>query len=165
MHKVFLTEEECSIIQGAQEIVEVFGGFPSMENGELLSIEIKAHKQTRRYDVALLFDLSGWFEACSFHAKGGKGFFPYPDIQNPPFTKIKLLFEKVEGINVNDIAMSICGEIKFTNKPDYRTIVQDEHPSTTPRIPRPFCGFGIRYGSQMFISFFEEEVIISASFV
>ena len=35
MHKIYLTEPEVSVINGADVIVEECGGFPSMENGRL----------------------------------------------------------------------------------------------------------------------------------
>ena len=41
MHKFFMTEPEVSIIRGAEAIVEELGGFPSMENGRLVSISIE----------------------------------------------------------------------------------------------------------------------------
>lgn len=45
MHKIFLTKNECSIIRGADEIVNTIGGFPSMENGELIEIQLEKQQE------------------------------------------------------------------------------------------------------------------------
>lgn len=165
MHKVYLTEEECSIIQGAQDIIDVLGGFPSMEDGELVSIGITANKNNpARYDVSLLFDISGWIRVCGFNSRMENAVYQYPNIVNPKYTRIRLSFEQAENIVINGINMDRCGEIKFTDTWDRRAVRQDDHPSTTPRIKRPFLGFGIRYGEDFFISFFEGEVTIWAKF-
>lgn len=40
MHKLFLSDSECSFIKGSKEIVRLIGGFPSMENCKIVNISV-----------------------------------------------------------------------------------------------------------------------------
>ena len=61
MHKIFLTAPKVSFIVGADEIVEELGGFPSMENSNLLSISVQnCELDNHRYNVSLVFDIEKW---------------------------------------------------------------------------------------------------------
>ncbi len=154
MHKLKLTETECSKIQGAQTIIETLGYFPAMENTVLEDIDITfTHHPGIRYQVSFLFDLS----CCGRKSiKGGKN-------------KIRITFYGVRDVFLNTCSSfdcSSCGELKFTNRigEDIRKVEQDDSPSTTPIISRPFTGFVIGSGRACFLEFFDEECTVDAYF-
>ena len=149
MHKFCLTEPECDRIQGAQKIIETFGYFPAMEGAILEEVNIiNTNRLAKRYEVCLVFDLS-----CEgkHTVPGGK-------------PRIQLTF-----YGVREVYMNTCGldwrfspEIKFTNSIERAKVHQDDHPSTTPVIPRPFRGFAIGRGQDFFLEFFDEEITVDA---
>ena len=150
MHKYSLTEPECDRIQGSQQIIETLGHFPSMENTILEEIKIKStHHPGIRYEVSLVFDLS-----C-----GGKHRIP----GGKP--RIQMTFYGVRDVYLNTYPCfwwESCPEIKFTNIQDRTQVQQDDLPSTTPIIPRPFRGFAIGTGRDFFLEFNDEEITVDA---
>lgn len=152
MHKFCLTEPECERIQGAQKIIETLGYFPSMENTILEEINIRnTHHPGTSYEVSLLFDLScGGVKTVP----GGK-------------PKIRITFYGVRDVfmNADSLHWENCPEIKFVNTFDRFSVSQDDCPSTTPIISRPFRGFAIGCGRIFFLEFFDEEITVDAFFV
>jgi len=155
MHKLYLTPPECEIIHGASEIVDIIGGFPSMEDGELIDITLQRHNKTGyRGEVILTFDISGWKQVASFYTA-------YGPLNKFVEDRIRLTFKNMRDIKIVD-PFSESGEIKFSNTCDSREMHQDDHPCNTPIIERPFCRFYIRSGHNIVFDFEEEECEISA---
>ena len=154
MHKVFLTKNECSIIRGADEIIEAFGGFPSMENGELLEIHLEKQHERNRGSVSFVFDIADWKVSSSRYLSKERpaGF---------DQSRIKLTFQNCRDIKIVDPFRDL-GEIKFGNSSDRKLIRQDEFPGLAPELERPFCVFYARSGESIIIDFDEETCIISA---
>ena len=151
MHKFYLNNTEGDIIQGAQEIVSRFGGFPSMENGTLISVTVERSSERFRYDVKLVFDITSWAEmVLSDKDIGSTG------------AKICMSFEGCRSIAARTDAMhGPCGEIKFGD--GMEEMRQDGHPSHIIEIPRPYRVFCIRSSHAFQIEFEEEECRISAA--
>ena len=57
MHKFFLTESECEVIQGSHVVTDCIGGFPSMENGSIANIKICQKDNLARYIIKISFDI------------------------------------------------------------------------------------------------------------
>lgn len=154
MHKIYLTRPEASIIHGAERIVAEFGGFPSMENAKLCRINIKdSELPYGRYDISLLFDIWHWGEVSSL----------YMDIPIPAHRFIELSFQRARDISVNSPYMMECGEFKFGNTTDRKKMYQDDMPSNTIIVERPFCSFYMQAGRDFVIEFEEDECLISAT--
>lgn len=155
MHKIYLTEPEVSVINGADVIVEECGGFPSMENGRLCSIKMEKSKDDFGYNVVLLFDIEKWASDSAL----------YMDIPKISHRFIEMSFCGVSNVYINHPNMSsTCGEIKFNNTPDRKKMCQDSSPERVPVISRPFCTFYIRNDSNLVFDFDERECKISARF-
>ena len=149
MHKYCLTEPECERIQGSQKIIETLGYFPSMERSILEEINIKnTQRPGIRYEVGLIFDLSRGGQET---VPGGK-------------PRIQITFYGVRDIYMDTTTVDwrYCPETKFTNTFDRDKVFQDDNPSTTPIIPRPFRGFAIGRGHHFFLEFFDEEITVDA---
>ena len=150
MHKFYLNNTECSIIQGAQEIVSRFGGFPSMENGTLISVTVERSSERSRYDVKLVFDITGWAKMVLSDKDSGTD------------VKICMSFEGCRSIVTRIEPWSNpCGEIKFGD--GMEEMRQDGHPSHIIEIPRPYGAFCIRSSHEFLIEFDESECWISAA--
>lgn len=156
MHKLFLTDNECSIIHGAQAIIDVIGGFPSMEDGVLEYIVTKKHPHKNRGMVKMIFNISNWKEV-------GKNYCPPGVIKDFSQDRIELIFLNVRDVKIYDPFENI-GEIKFGNAKTRGHMQQDELPWTTPIVERPFCCFYARAGEHILIEFEESECMISAAF-
>ena len=152
MHKLFLTAPECEVIKNSEEIISDLGGFPSMEDGALESVEISGVYP--KLKAVLIFDISHWFDVGINYGASKK----------PKHSKIKLEFVGLRDIMVNEEIFMCCGEIKFGNTHDKKKMVQDIEPDMTPVIPRPFCSFYARNGSGLLIEFDERECEITASY-
>ncbi len=160
MHKYYLTDQECMVIQNAEDIIRDLGGFPSMENGELIGIEI-CHNPTSgrignesRISVSLTFDIEVWMQ-CVEHL--GR-------VVNNKHKRIKMQFDGINGFRLDSMAIwTACGEIKFGN--ERYPMRQDSVPEVTYDVPRPYSSFYIRSGSGVVLYFSESECIISAEFI
>lgn len=156
MHKLFLTENECSIIHGAQSIIDVIGGFPSMEDGELEYIVTRKYPDRNRGWVKMIFNISGWKEVGKNYCRPGV-------IKEFSQDRIELVFHNVRDVTIYDPFEDI-GEIKFSNTSSRRHMQQDEFPWNTPIVERPFCTFYARCGEHIIIDFDESECFIHAAF-
>lgn len=155
MHKLFLTENECSIIHGAQSIIDVIGGFPSMEDGELEYVITRKYPDRNRGWVKLIFNISGWKEVGKNYCRPGV-------IKEFSQDRIVLTFQNVRDVKIND-PFDTVGEIKFGNVVTRRHMRQDDFPWNTPIVERPFCTFYARCGNHIVIDFDESECFISAA--
>ena len=153
MHKIFLTKPECELINGAEKIVELFGGFPSMEDGELLDIRVQKCGE-HRSTVSLLFDITGWKNNAMYYKK----------LKDFSETLICFTFNNCRDVFMQS-PLGMSGEIKFSNSADRSRMYQDDTPDTVPVIERPYCAFYIRDASCLIIEFFENECTISAEIV
>lgn len=152
MHKLFLTKNECEIIHGASKIVETVGGFPSMENGELITVSLQKGAKQYHFDVVLIFDITGWK-----HTAFDNGY----EINDFAENRIRMSFKNMRSVDMHD-PFSERGEIKFYNSCNRDEFVQDSLPCFTPTIERPFCCFCICSGLHVVLEFEEEECDISA---
>ena len=157
MHKLYLTGQEVSVIQGAEEIVREYGGFPSMENGRLLSLEVTADiRLYGRYAVSLVYDIKGWHKASSLY-------FDLPKL-NRRF--IRMYFQGVWSVQVNSPDMRDgCSEIKFGNSFDRKEMWRDQDPRRVEEIERPFCVFFDARDKNIILEFAEGECEIRADFL
>ena len=153
MHKIFLTEQEVSIINGADAVVKEFGGFPSMENGRIHRLMMSGCGYGC-CSVTIVFDVMGWADVSS----------RYTDIPKPAHKFLQLNFSQVRKVYMGDLKFDNPGEIKFGNTLDRSKMHQDIHPSCPVVVERPFCTFYMRSGSDFVIEFSEEECWIEASF-
>lgn len=153
MHKIFLTKPECEIIQGSEKIIETIGGFPSMEDGELIDVHLQKCGEYRS-TVTLLFDVTGWKRNAKHSAK----------LKEFSESLIRLIFQNCRDVYMQS-PLGISGEIKFSNSADRSRMCQDDTPDTVLVIERPYCVFYIRDASGLIIEFFENECTISAEIV
>lgn len=160
MHKYYLTDQECMVIQNAEEIIGELGGFPSMENGELIGVEI-IHNPVNgrignesRISVSLTFDIEVWIR-CVEHL--GR-------VVNNKRKRIKMRFDGINGFRLDSMAIwPGCGEIKFGN--EGYPMMQDSVPEVTRDVPRPYNSFYIRSGFGLVLYFSESECVISAELI
>ncbi len=156
MHKMVLTQPECEIINGSDEIIEAFGCFPSMENGELQDVRISLN-DAFKYDVELVFCIDGWKEMARVLQKYCGTY------KEAPYHHIKLLFQNADEVHLDGLlGAHRSAEIKFGNTLDRSEMYQDCHPSDPIVIPRPFRSFYIGWGVGLVIGFDETECGISA---
>lgn len=155
MHKLYLTKPECEIINGAQDIIDTIGGFPSMEDGQLIEILIKKRADFSAGDISLLFDISGWKHIAPYYQEAG-------NVKTLEQNLIRLNFENVTSVRLLDL-FSAHGEIKFSNTADPQQMYQDDMVSNTPIFERPYCCFYIS-SRNVIIEFDEENCTISAHF-
>lgn len=160
MHKIFMTEPEASIIKGADAIIEELGGFPSMENGRLVSISIKdcgLEGWRCARDITLVFDIYNWARDSS----------RYVNISKPKHRFIKMRFSPLRDFYINTPSMDYCGEFKFGNTADRDKMRQDMGTGLNPPIvERPFCCFYMRSAYDGLILEFDEDTCeISAEFI
>lgn len=153
MHKIFLTEQEASVISGSEEIIKELGGFPSMENGNLCSICVKRSDPDFKYDISMIFDIEKWKNDSS----------AYKEFSSSAIRFIDLKFKGARSIQLNNPIMTYCNEIKFSNTLDKDNWNRDNSPFHTKIIKRPFCVFYIGTGRELAIEFDESECLISAS--
>lgn len=154
MHKYFLTRSECAVIQGADAIIERFGGFPSMEDGCLRSIVIQAKNGKRRYRVELTFDISGWKRATK----------QYIALKDTDENLITMCFDGAIDLEISSPSdYWDCGEMKFDNFHGTEKLNQDESPCTVLDYPRPYTRFySAGHPGKLVIEFEESECCISA---
>ena len=156
MHKIYMTSPELSFFQGAEPIVEELGGFPSMENGKLLSISIQDSGMSyKRYNVSLVFNIEKWAIDSS----------RYMDIPKPTHKYIQIHFLNIRDVYVSSPTLNDCGEFKFGNTTDRKKMYQDDLPSNTIVIQRPFYSFYMRSGHEFVLEFEDDECIATASFL
>lgn len=156
MHKIFLTEPEVSFIHGADAIVDVFGGFPSMEGSRLLEISVRdSGLGYKRYNVSLVFDIAGWRRVSSV----------YMPIPEPKNMYIQMQFFNVRDVFISSPSIDLCGEFKFGNTFDRGEMYQDDVPSRPIIVERPFCTFYMQAGHDFVLEFDEAECKVFASFL
>lgn len=156
MHKIFLTAPEVSFIVGADEIVEDLGGFPSMENSNLLSISVQnSGSDNQRYNVSLVFDIEKWAIESS----------RYVDIPTLKHKYILLCFFNVRQVDIHSPSMNVCGEFKFGNTTDRKKMYQDVLPSEPIVVNRPFCSFYMQSGQDFVLEFEDDTCTVFASFL
>ena len=155
MHKFFLTKSERDVIRGSEIIAEHIGGFPSMEDGCLLSIEIKRKEDSHRYRIDLTFDIRGWAETVKY----------YQEVKETEEKTITLRFDGVLDFQIDSPVVWDCGEIRFDNLHGTEKIYQDESPYSIKEFARPYSRFYIAgHGNGIIIEFEESECIIEARF-
>ncbi len=155
MHKLYLTNPECEIINGAENIIDVIGGFPSMEDAHLIELLIKKRADYSAGDITLLFDISGWKQIAPYYQEAGK-------VKTFEQNLIRINFQNVRDVKLIN-PFSAHGEIKFSNTADPKQMYQDDRVSNTPIIQPPFCCFYIR-SRNVIIEFDEKNCTISAHF-
>lgn len=164
MHKLFLTETECGIIEGADKIISaVGGGFPSMENGMLIQTSIEVNRdKPYLHDVFLTFDISGWKKAVKYYEDSELGTVYYdengPSIISLRFTGAREVFIDYDSQGSTSEAV----DIYFSNTADRTLLFRDGLPGRAREIPRPFTCFYLA-ARQLIIEFFEDECRIFAS--
>lgn len=152
MHKLFLTKTECEVINGSQEIVEAFGGFPSMENTEIVDASIS--RKGGLLDVSFLFDTHRWVEISASYKY---------DVKQPEKRKVRIEFKGVrEATLVAPADYWICTGLKFDSASDRKKWYQDEYPSAVSEIPRPFCCL-YSFSRNIVLEFREDECVINAT--
>ena len=158
MHKFFMTAQEVSIIRGADAIVEELGGFPSMENGRLVSISVESvDERSSLCNITLVFDIWKWAVDTS----------RYIEIPKPKHRYIRMRFSSLRDYEIRQPSMRNCGEFKFGNTVDRKKMLQDPGTGLNPPIvERPFCSFYMRSGHEgLVLEFDEVRCKISAEFL
>lgn len=160
MHKYYLTKTECGFIKGADRIINEFGCFPSMENGQIRNIRIMpSQRLEHRYDISIEFDITDW-----------KKYSQLPNGDHIPETDSSTILLRFDGAHEFSITprcidmIDSCGGIKFTNDWNQKNWSQDGWPNSIPEIPRPFRAFYIRRGDEFSIRFWDDECIASAEY-
>ena len=149
MHKLYLTDSEVSIIEGAEPIIAEFGGFPSMENGTLCSVDVKTDR--KHFDVTLLFDIKRWHEVSSSY---------FDNLPSFSHRYIELLFHHADDVTLARASLGIYGEIKFENTHNTNNWRMPSLPYRPLIVDRPFCAFHIRRDLRIYFN--EEACRISA---
>ena len=168
MHKQYLTEPECEIIEGADKIISAIGGFPSMENGELVDYSVMPNKDRPfLFDVLLVFDITGWKICAGYYIERNENIrFGEVDPDDTVPNRIALRFKGAREMfsHIYSSQMHEAIDIYFSNTTDraqmYRASIL-QHPII---IPRPYCSFYLAL-RQLVIEFSEDECRISAEFV
>ena len=155
MHKIFLTNTECEVIQGSDNIVKLIGGFPSMENGSLERIMMWPWERSGRYIVELTFNIEGWEKTAKY----------YHSLPQIPKKRITIRFDGALDVIIKSPELNDCGEVKFDNRFGDERVFQDEGPWRIIEIPRPYYRFyTVGHGGDLKILFDENACTISAWF-